>query len=458
MQELERVFAAFMEEQGLRRGGQDILAAVSGGPDSMALMHLCQQWDPEHIHVFHLNHGLRPEAAADAQFVADTAAQWGLPVHSYTYDVTAAAKERGESKQLAARRIRLQLLEQCAAQYHCDYAATAHHADDQAETMVMRILRGTGLTGLKGIEPRRGLLLRPLLAVSKKELLQYCASHGIPYRRDASNQSDDYFRNRIRHHVMPVLAAATDDLNRRLAVLGSLTTADDDYLELQAAQLWETIARDDGLDRWELRQLHPSMQRRLLRRLLFTFQGHGRRIGFEHIEAIREHLAKPGSFCVHIPSMVVRGGANTIRVESHAVDADAGHDEDWSPVQFTPPAQISGPFGTITAEMLSRAAMEAERDRQEEQALVEYFDAEGLQLPLMVRRRRCGDRMVTFGGPQKRLHRLFIDGKIPQEQRGRLPIICDAREILWVPGVRRAETGRITTETEDVIRLSYSAG
>ncbi len=454
MEQVTQAFKTFMAQSGMTRGGQRILVAVSGGLDSMALMHLFSQWDAHNIDVFHLNHGFRAEADDDQRLVEANAETWGLRMHAHTYDVTAHAKEHGQSKQLAARNVRLKLMEQCAAEHGCRCIATAHHADDQAETIVMRILRGTGLSGLRGIAARSGRFIRPLLSVTKSDLAAYCEANQIPYRTDPSNHSSDYFRNRVRHQILPAMAAEVPDIGRRLTVLGSLAAADDDYLEEQARVERMRLTHCEGLSRNGLQELHPAMQRRVLRQFLFLAQGHTRRVTFEHIEALRSRLAKPGRFYVHIPSMIVCGGANTIQVQLAEQAAGECKQTRWRPIMFEPPAYLTGPFGTITADHVRQSEMPRQPESSAE--FVEYFDANAVIPPLQIRQRQSGDRMKVFGGMHKKISRLFIEVKIPRHRRSHVPIVCDACGILWVPGVRRAETGRITSETEEIIRLSYS--
>jgi len=443
-------FEAFMKEQADM--DLPILACVSGGVDSMALMHLLYCLCPRRLHVFHLNHQLRPDAAADAQLVEDTAKQWQLPVHVYSYDVAAHAAQSGQSIQAAARQVRLQYMEHCAQHFRCHLMATGHHWNDRAETVLMRILRGTGVPGLTGIKPVSGRLIRPLLQCTKEELYAYCRQEDVPYREDPSNAGEAYFRNRVRHRVLPVLKEESPAVEQHLNTLAVLAEEDNDFLEMEAEALFETLADRTrerlALDRGRLRSLHPALQRRVLRQFVFAAQGHTRRLGYGHVERLRQLALGQGAFQTDIPSLRIEGTANIIQV------GEPDREEEWqdAAVPLSVPGTVAWETGVISADWVQGSAAAA----QVSPPGVEYFDARTLQRPLVVRRRRPGDSMQVFGGGHKKIKDILMDAKVPRHDRGRLPVICDQRNILWIPGVRRSEKGRITSETKEIIRLTFS--
>ncbi|HHY15063.1 MAG TPA: tRNA lysidine(34) synthetase TilS [Firmicutes bacterium] len=428
---------------------EHVLIAVSGGPDSMALLHLFARWDKNRIGVFHLNHRFRPEAEAEARFVADYAAGLGIPAHITSYDINRYLEQSGESKQQGARRIRYRLLRTCAEKEGYGCIALGHHGDDQAETVLMRLLRGSGLQGLGGIPPRRGPFIRPLLAVCKTDIIKYCQTFKVPYVEDASNWEPVYVRNKIRHELLPLLAREYNpEITKQLMQLAALARQDDLELQRQAG----AICRQHSVWDWgQLRlkravftDLSPAMQRRVLRTLLANYRGHLRRIGFKHIEIWRRKLLADSAFRLSLPDVSVSATADFIFVGEFKGRA-------WQPQVLAVPGEVAaGPF-TIRAELFTAAELPGRAPFSED------FDWEGLARPLVVRPRRDGDRLHPFGAQgTKKVKDLLIEARIPAERRDFIPLVCDRQDILWIPTVRRGRSAPLTGQTGRVLRLSLT--
>ncbi len=429
--------------------GERILIAVSGGPDSMALLHLFLRWDKGRIGVFHLNHRFRPEAEAEARFVADYSASFGIPAHITSYDVDRYLEKSGESKQQGARRIRYHLLRACAEKEGYQCIALGHHGDDQAETVLMRLLRGSGLQGLGGIPPRRGPFIRPLLATPKTDIIKYCQTHNVPYVEDTSNWEPIYLRNKIRHELLPLLAREYNpEITKQLRQLAALARQDELELQRQAGAICrQHSVWDWGQLRFEraiFNNLSVAMQRRVLRMLLANYRGHLRSVGFNHIEIWRQKLLADSAFHLSLPGVSVSATADSIFVGDFVAPA-------WEPqILAVPGATAIGPF-TIRAELFAAAQLPART------GLSEDFDYRGLELPLQVRPRKDGDRFSPFGSAgTKKLKDLLIEARIPQERRDFLPLVCDQKEIVWIPTVRRGRAAPLTGKTKRVLRLSLT--
>lgn len=429
--------------------GERILIAVSGGPDSMALLHLFLRWDKSRIGVFHLDHRFRAEAQAEARFVADYAASFSIPAHITSYDINRYLQESGESKQQGARRIRYRLLRACAEKEGYGRIALGHHGDDQAETVLMRLLRGSGLQGLGGIPPQRGLFIRPLLAIPKTDIINYCKTFEIPYVEDASNWEPIYLRNKIRHELLPLLAREYNpEITKQLMQLATLARQDELELQSQAEAICKQYCSWDWgqlrFKRATFTCLSVAMQRRVLRTLLANYQGHLRRIGFDHIETWRKKLLTDSVFRLSLPRISVSATADFIFVGEF-------EGENWEPQVLAMPGEVSaGPF-TIRAELFLAAELPARR------GLSEDFDYEELSLPLLVRPRKDGDRLRPFGAAgTKKVKDLLIEARIPVERRDYLPLVCDQKAILWIPTVRRGCSAPLAVETRRVVRLSLT--
>lgn len=425
-----------------------ILVAVSGGPDSMVLMHLLWRFNAKKIGVFHLNHGFRETAFQDAEFVQEYAEALGVPAQIESYDITSFLSLSGESKQQGARKIRYQLLRNYAEANGYHRIALGHHGDDQAETVLMRILRGAGLHGLGGIPPQRGPFIRPLLNVYKKEILQYCQDFDLPYVVDESNFEPVYLRNKIRQELLPLLAAEYNpEIMAQLVQISDL--AREDELELQTKA--EDVARQHLkwrrgqviFPRTVFEELSVAMQRRVLRILLRAYRGNLLQISFNHIEAWRSRIQERSSFRLSLPQIWVSANAEYIFVGDYV-------EKEWSPAVLPLPGEVQAGYLTVKAEILPRDGLELNVANSED------FDMDALSLPLQIRPRQEGDRMTPFGGAgTKKVKDLLIDEHVPVQQRDLLPLVCDQQDILWIPTVRRSTKGALSQSTTRVLRLSY---
>ena len=431
--------------------GSRVLVAVSGGPDSLALMYALWTDGPAHglagVSAAHLDHTLRgADSAAEAAWVAAWCAERGIGCEVGATDVVAVAKVGKIGKQEAARAVRYAFLEEAAARVGADWIATGHTRDDQAETVLMNVLRGTGTDGLAGIPALSGQVVRPLLDVSRAEVEAYCAAQGLEPRRDPSNlESKAYTRNRVRLKLLPQLAqeynpAVADALVR----LSEIAGRDSAYLEEQAASLRAqvTVSCAAGavvLDRAGLAGLHPAMQRRVLRLALAERRGTDAGVAFEHIEAACRAISEPGAggFGLTLPApacaLTVRGAVVTIARAFPEIKAIAAK----AALAVPGAAALPGGAGAV------RAGWEDEPGSV-------GLDADAVDLPtLYLRFWRAGDKIdpLGMGGLHKKLSDLFTDAKVPRSVRHTLPLVADEHGLLWVPGYCLSERARVTGAT-----------
>ncbi len=442
----------FITAHRLLSDNDRVLVSVSGGPDSMALLHLLHRWGRRRLAVFHLDHGFRAEAASEAEFVRRVADEWYLPCHVVTRDVAAYLRTTGESKQQGARQVRYQELQRILDHTGFSKAALGHTADDQSETILMRLLRGTGLTGLTGIPTMRGPFVRPLLAVWKQQILVYCEEYAVPFCCDHSNDSMDFTRNRIRLDLIPHLEKEYNpQVRAALWRLGDLTRADENELQrLGEAAYTECVLSDEAsqrLDREKFRSLSLSMQRRVLRRCCELLKGTTRRLEHGHFEELIRLIERAEPFEARLPHIFVTGEANTVVLTQTIEPSSPGL---HARVLHVPGELSTGCYrvkaSCITCEEIMKGPSES--------LWIQDFDAADLSLPLLVRGRKPGDTLRSFGDNRQRsLRRLFIDAKVPRSNRDSIPLICDQEEVLWVPGVRRSEKGRISQHTKRIIRI-----
>lgn len=442
-----------------------VLVALSGGPDSLSLLHVL--WAEREarglasVEAAHLDHGLRgDESAAEAAWVAAWCQERGIPCHVGRADVVSLARERKRSKQEAARAARLAFLEETAARTGAHKIATGHTRDDQIETVLMNVLRGTGLDGLRGIPARRGLFVRPLLDVSRAEIEDYCAAQGLEPRRDPSNLSPDtYTRNRVRLELLPLLVRDYNPaVAEALVHLSEIAERDLDYLQTQADAALAELTRERDvfrlvLDRPALARLHPALLRHLLRRAIASLRGTGEGITYDHIEAICQAVtnprAQPFGLTLPAPVCAVEVGGQTVRLT----------------LTFPPPAApdaslplpVPGTAALLGTDWIVRAGFDPFPPTATLDADTVTLDADAVfSDTLTLRNWRRGDRVdpLGMGGRHKKVSDIFTDAKVPRAERRRVPLVADAQGIIWVVGHCVAERVKVTPETRRWLYLA----
>ncbi|WP_166510808.1 tRNA lysidine(34) synthetase TilS [Desulfallas thermosapovorans] len=442
--------------------GETVVVGVSGGPDSMALLHiLCRLRDTLKIKlvVAHLNHCFRgAEADADARFVEDTARRLQLPAFVEARDVPAYIEGRGISPQVAAREVRYNFLDEVAVKTGASRVVLGHHADDQAETILLHILRGTGAGGLKGMLPvRDDFYIRPLLAVRRRDIEEYCRRHNLPTRMDSSNMQAKYMRNRVRLELLPLLESKYNpNLVEALNRLGEICRDEDDYMEQQATEIFcRTRLLSGGntlrLDMEGLTAVPRALLRRVIRRAWAEMCGDQAEISYRHIEQVLAIINGGGGFRqVNLP----RG----IACKKYYGVLEFTLDREYKEIPFyqyflkVPGITFIPEVGiSIGAEILTAGEAGDPSGYGPWQVLLDY---DLLTVPLVVRRRLSGDRFCPLGleGTVK-LKKFFIDQKIPRHARDCIPLVVSGNDIVWVVGIRPGEKWKVTDHTVNYLRL-----
>lgn len=413
-----------------------VLAAVSGGADSMAMLDalcaLAAERPRLRVVAAHFDHRLREDSVRDRDTVAAFAAARGVAFVSGAGDVRARARSARESLETAARAMRYAFLERAAAEHGADVIATAHTRSDQVETVLMRILRGTGARGLAGIPARRGRIVRPLLSVARGDTHDYCAAHGVPFLADPSNEDRRHARNRVRHDVLPALRSVYPGLDSALERIGANARAACDRADERVRDLVTTHLRADGdafvLDAAAFADLDDDERQHLLSRALDAMDAHRdvSRVHYRALLSLARDTARTGA-AVDLPRLRARrehdGLVFAPRPEGTGAEAPA-------PLVLNVPGAVVIGGWKIDA----------------------WWTGAG---PIVVRFPRPGDRMRPFGmAGTKKLSDLFIDAKIPQRQRARTPVVEMGGEIVWVAGVAAGEATRVSHEHEPRVRLA----
>ncbi|MBM3945975.1 MAG: tRNA lysidine(34) synthetase TilS [SAR202 cluster bacterium] len=457
-----------MQRKILQAGLQDttLVAAVSGGPDSLALLHLLARLQTScglSLHVAHLDHALRDDSADDARFVQEQAWLLGLPFICRRVDVLSQGTRLRLGLEQAAREVRYAFLAQVAQDAGAAAVALGHTADDQAETVLHRIVRGTGLRGLRGMGPVTTLatgqgvpvtLFRPLLSVTRQETEALCRSLGLTPRHDPTNEEPAYTRNFLRNHVLPLMRQANPQVREALLRLGRNAALQQAYLEGMAADLWPSVATHTlgavVLDRAALLRLHPAVRRELLRRAYAALAGLAEGLEEDHLEAMESTLEGRPVRQASLPhGLSWRVGYKTATIGAGSEDPPGlppPLEGEWPMV--LPGRSSAGPW-TIRAQ-LTAAAPEAG------DPFVAVLDAEALGASAVVRAWRPGDRFQPLGldmSRDKRLQDFFSDARVARELRHRVPLVVTPRGVAWVVGLRIAHWARITPQSTRGIRL-----
>lgn len=487
----ESVKKVIFNEQLIKKDDK-VVVAVSGGADSLSLLILLNRLRLEpgfsfNIHVAHLNHGLRGESAArDAEFVRLTAKQLGLPCTVGKVKAGDYKKRWGLSPEDAARHLRYRFLQQLALKIKADSIAVGHNRDDQAETILLNFLRGTGPDGLTGMKLRRDvgkggiLLIRPLLNFSRREIEKFCRESGFSPRFDETNLDPHYLRNRVRKDVLPFLEKAINPkLKEGLLRLSRLLTLDKDFWDHFVEERFKSVILEERpgclvLDRGLLVREHEALQGRMLRFAVSRLLGSiPRGVDYRRIRAVLDlvNKDKPRG-AVFFPGGIVLSRDYEKVILQTDFSGESCHLEQFFPVLLPVPGEVSiGAKGTVLRARLSRPGdLDWPPDEKKEAYLdfdrvLELSSQKGLpaggekDAALLVRTRMPGDRFYPLGAPgKKKLKDYFIDRKISWKERDRILLVVAGNEIIWVAGRHISHLCRITGDTKEVVILSLESG
>jgi tRNA(Ile)-lysidine synthase len=463
---LEQQVLDFIRQHRLLSGGEKLVVAVSGGADSVCLLHILAKLQKElkiKLHLAHLNHQLRgTESEADAEYVAELAHQLGIPAAIEGRDVKGYQARQRLSLEEAAREVRYSFLAEVAGSIGTDRVAVGHTRDDHVETILMHLIRGSGTRGLRGLQPvtlwqsteKRLTIIRPLLEISHQQTEDYCREHRLAPRLDASNLSLSPLRNRIRQQLLPLLESYNPAIAESLLRTGRIVADDIAFLDEQVARLWDEVARQQEksliLDKERFDQLPPTLKRYLLRAAAGKLLGSAKDIEMRHIEEMMSLATKPAGKRLNLPG----GLTFSIGYNQYQLATDLAA---LSPLpmlegesQLNIPGETRLPGWRIKAIIIDREEI------TEKNNFIAYLDLAKTGDKLLVRPRRRGDRFQPLGLPQpKKLGEFMIDAKIPQAWRGEIPIVCSGEQILWVVGWRLDERAKVSQDTKKVLRLEF---
>ena len=452
---------AFIDSHKMLAAGDRVVVAVSGGPDSVVLLDLLRRLRKDRdieLDVAHLNHRLRgSESDGDAESVGALAARWSLPFHGGSEDVAALSRREGYSLEEAARIARLGFLESVRQQTGANRIALGHTQSDQAETFLLRLLRGSGRRGLGAIRPiRDDVWIRPLLATTRGQVEAYVTCRGLQIRHDSSNRDPRFVRNRIRLNLLPLLTDAYNPSIERVLTRTAEVLRDEEELLDSFTQeaLREAVCHGGKckivLDAPMLFGYHISIQRRVCRSALVLLESGPDALAYGTVERIIQ-LSERSSGSVQV-----------------AADLSVHRDPDWlifsRPVpDFRAPVTLGGtteiPVLGASLRGRIRPAHEVRGRLRTFSSARACFDIDRLGDDLILRNRRAGDRFRPLGAPgSKKISDFLIDAQIPRPLRDGVPLLLCGRTVMWVVGLRTAQPFSVTDRTKRVLDLSYEGG
>ncbi len=463
----EQKVIASIREQNLISAGDKLVVAVSGGADSVCLLHILSRHRVDlnvELHIAHLNHQLRgAESDADASYVSDLVRKLGVPATIERRDVAMYHDRKGGSLEEAAREVRYGFLSDVSRTVQATKVVTGHTRDDHIETILLHLLRGAGTAGLCGLQSRSILpygengsqldVVRPLLELTRQETVAYCRRHRLAPRSDSSNESFAFLRNRVRLELLPVLRSYNPGIDRALLRLADIAGDDISFIEEQASLLLPDLACKDGdalyLDINKMLALPRAIQRQVFRKAVKQLRGSLKDVEADHIESMVESLSKPAGKRFYLPdglTLSTEYGRLVLTPTRSSVCP-------LPPLQDTAAINVPGdtdlPGWRVRADVVQESV-------DNDNGFTARFDLDKIGKKLVVRRRRPGDRFQPLGMNQtKKLQDFMVDAKIPRTWRDRVPLVSSARQILWVVGWRMDDRVKVTEKTKKILHLQF---
>jgi len=437
------------------REGDRVIAAVSGGPDSVCLLHCLVELAPEYgieLLAAHFNHKLRGEDSdRDEQFVEDLCKRLNVPLSLAGEDMAAVSRREKGSLEELCRKSRHGFLEGLAREKGFGKIALGHNLDDQAETVLMNVIRGTGIDGLKGIDPVRDCFIRPLIGIERKEIIDFLSARGIPWRTDQSNSENSFRRNSIRNSLIPFIRenynpSIVDTLGR----LANIARSENEFLDSlmeKAASSWDPLpGRGMKIPTGELLGHHPALRKRIIKSALEGLSPVKGGISHEHISAVLKAAGgKEPGVSLDLPfGISARREYDFLVIERRPAEG--------KPFEYAVP--IPGTLMLAEAGMAFRFELMHSIPGNFGDSWRAYMDMDKIVHPLVFRNARPGDRIEPFGMEgKKKLQDVFTDTKVPRARRKLIPVLADACSVLWVPGVVSSRRTRVTANTGKVLSV-----
>ncbi|MBN1788467.1 MAG: tRNA lysidine(34) synthetase TilS [Sedimentisphaerales bacterium] len=465
--DIEEKVLAFSKQYNLFKTGKRVLLAVSGGADSVALAQILINAGRtgNNFHIAHINHQLRGKKAdEDENFVKSLAQKYDLPVTIERIDVRKYAKENKLSIETAGRELRLGKLAQTAKKNNCESIATAHHKNDNAETIIHRILRGTSFKGLAGIRPKMELnditFIRPLLCLDRSEIEDYLVSGNINWQTDHTNMDCRFTRNRIRHKLLPMLQSQSkDNLIESLFVLSQKYLAFSERIESLAKAALQNCMMNKSQDAVSIDIEKFDNYSALLKVEIIQLALQQCGTGLQKMTS--EHYEKTINFTANgqTGKTLQMPGKVIFKKEQNSFSLSCCQSvvQKLEPVKLEIPSVVCFGNFIIEAQKLSSDSIDIENIGKNKDDYIEWFDAERVKPPLIVRQRQTGDKFKPFGlDSYKKIGKFLTSAKIESSQRKKAFLVCDSEKVLWLVPARRSNEAVVNCKSKMLLQIKIT--
>lgn len=453
---------SFIKDHAMIVKGDVVVAGVSGGADSVCLLFvLCRLAEKMGftVRVCHVNHGLRgADADADELFVRELCAALKVDARFFHADVELISRKRKQSCEEAGRAVRREAFEKMCAENGGTKIATAHHRQDNAETVILNIARGTGIKGVCGIWPVQGRWIRPLLCLDRAQIETFLIEQGIRWRTDATNEETVYTRNRIRHNILPLLKEQVNQgAVRHLDELAAQARELWEYLDMGTDRAWEQCVKETDrgvlIESGAFASQPRAVQKQLVKRCIAVVRGAQKDIGATHVHDVMSLFDKQSGRGVDLPG----GVAARREYEGISIWKKQKKQEDTE-VMLNIPGQTRTPaWGAVVQCRFIEGGSVKGAVQIPQKSYTKWIDYDIIKHGLCMRTRQSGDYLtVDDKGNRQKLKSYFINEKIPQEARGRLPLIADGQHIVWIPGCRMSRAYQVGEHTERILEIKIT--
>ena len=458
---MEKKVEAYIRKNDMLKQKSRVIAAVSGGADSVCLLHMLvslrERFDLS-IQAIHVHHGLRgAEADRDAQFVRELSEKWEVPCLVVCRDVAAYARENGLGVEEAGRELRYSVFEKAAGEWGGARIAVAHHQDDQAETILHNLFRGSGLRGLGGMTPVRGNVIRPLLCVTRQEIVDYLDGQDISYCQDSTNNSVAYTRNKLRHRIIPMVCQEVNfKAVPHIVAAGERIRQAEEYFEREAGRIWNDEKQVERIEKDGCRRC--GIRAGAMEKLPDIVKGY---VAMEMIKELTERCRDIAS--IHVESILelTEKGTGTSCSLPYGLRAYREYDMVWLETgggQGNRQENIHLGLGSFDAEYVSAHIFREKYKEIPEKKYTKWFDCDKIKGTLSVRTRETGDYITLKYGRKKTVKAFMIDAKIPRPERDQILLLAEGHHVLWIVGYRISEFYKITDETKHILQVKTDGG
>lgn len=451
------------------QAGDRIVAGISGGADSVCLLFVLLEYAkkvPISLAVVHVNHGIRKEATEDAQYVERLCKQYELPFYLANVDVKQKAAIDKCSEEEAGRKARYEVFMQAAADFQANKIAVAHNSNDRSETMLFHLFRGSGIRGLGSIRPVRDNIIRPILCLERQEIEAYLQEAELAYCQDATNEEDDYTRNRIRHHILPYAEKEiVTGCVGHMAQTADMLSRVDDYLEMQTGMAMKACVEEDKkaysivINIPKFRMQHTVIQERILLTVIKRLTPYQKDISAVHVRALQSLFSSETGKMISLPfSISARREYEKVILEIANSNEKVIEEKEIimeelsaNPTEVKFDEQTTFTFSIFPYEKNSKVP---------QNQYTKWFDYDKIEQSLTLRKRRTGDYLSIRDGEggisRKSLKNYMITEKIPRTGRDNIPILAEDEHVLWLVGFRISEYYKIDENTKRILQVQLT--